>query len=228
MSDPRDIRTSAYVLRRTNYGEADRILNLITKDGKFSAVAKGVRKEKSKLAGSVEMFSLIDINLHLGHSDLATVTGAKMLEHYANILKDFSRLELAGQVLKKVNSLADSAGTKEGGAECFRLVDETLRALNSGISLPVIEAWFYLNYARVSGEEVNLYRDSTGAKLSPEKSYSWDFTNSVLVPRSSGEIKSDQIKLMRLILTSGLTLVSRVVDIENLIPPILEIAKSVV
>lgn len=47
----RDVKTLAYVMRRTNYGEADRILNLITPEGKMSAIAKGVRKEKSKLAG---------------------------------------------------------------------------------------------------------------------------------------------------------------------------------
>ena len=45
------LRTFGYVLRRTNYGEADRILNIITPSGKISAIAKGVRKEKSKLAG---------------------------------------------------------------------------------------------------------------------------------------------------------------------------------
>ena len=54
MSD--EIKTLGFVLRRTNYGEADRILNLITPQGKISAIAKGVRKPKSKLAGGVEMF----------------------------------------------------------------------------------------------------------------------------------------------------------------------------
>ena len=48
MNMQNDIRTKAYVLRRTNYGEADRILNLITPEGKISVIAKGVLKEKSK------------------------------------------------------------------------------------------------------------------------------------------------------------------------------------
>ena len=50
---PNDIKTLAYVIRRTNYGEADRIINLITPEGKISAIAKGVRKEKSKLASKL-------------------------------------------------------------------------------------------------------------------------------------------------------------------------------
>ena len=61
-----DIRTKAIVLRRTNYGEADRILNFLTEQGVIAAIAKGVRKEKSKLAGAVELFTVSDITHHKG------------------------------------------------------------------------------------------------------------------------------------------------------------------
>lgn len=49
----KDIRTLGIVLRRTNYGEADRILNILTPSGKITAIAKGVRKSRSKLAGRI-------------------------------------------------------------------------------------------------------------------------------------------------------------------------------
>ena len=103
MSMQSDIRTKAYVLRRTNYGEADRVLNLITPEGKMSVIAKGVRKEKSKLAGSVELFSLIDLNVHKGHGEFAILTSAKMLKFYDKIMVDLPRMELAAFVLKKIN-----------------------------------------------------------------------------------------------------------------------------
>ena len=45
----KDIRTPGIVIRRVNYGEADRILTIITPSGKISAIAKGVRKAKSKV-----------------------------------------------------------------------------------------------------------------------------------------------------------------------------------
>ena len=61
-----DIKTLGLVLRRTNYGEADRILNIITPTGKISAMAKGVRRARSKLAGGVEMFSLSEYVIHCG------------------------------------------------------------------------------------------------------------------------------------------------------------------
>ena len=99
----KDIRTLGYVLKRTNYGEADRILNLITPQGKISAIAKGVRKEKSKLAGGIEMFTLTDFNIHLGRGEFGVVTGVKMVKHYGEIVKDFSKMELAAMMLKKIN-----------------------------------------------------------------------------------------------------------------------------
>ena len=59
-----DLRTQAIILRRTNYGESDRILTLLTPEGKFSVLARGARKEKSRLAGGIELFSVSDVTIH--------------------------------------------------------------------------------------------------------------------------------------------------------------------
>jgi len=56
-------KTKAIVLRRTNYGEADRIIQFITPVGKISAIAKGVRREKSRLAGGIELFQFVRLFL---------------------------------------------------------------------------------------------------------------------------------------------------------------------
>ena len=59
--------TSAIILKRVDYGEADRILTLLTPDhGKLSLMAKGVRKIKSKLAGGIELFSISTITFAEG------------------------------------------------------------------------------------------------------------------------------------------------------------------
>ena len=78
VKNPRDLRTEAIVLRRTDYGEADRILQLLTPEGKKSVVAKGVRREKSKLAGGIELFSVSEVVIHEGKGDLGILTGAKL------------------------------------------------------------------------------------------------------------------------------------------------------
>ncbi|MET0980164.1 MAG: DNA repair protein RecO, partial [Candidatus Saccharimonadales bacterium] len=64
------LRTRAIVLRRTNFGEADRILQLLTPDGKKSVMARGVRREKSKLAGGIELFAVCDVVITEGKGSL--------------------------------------------------------------------------------------------------------------------------------------------------------------
>ena len=165
-----DIRTQGYVLKRTNYGEADRILNIITPSGKISAIAKSVRKSKSKLAGGIEMFTLVDFNIHKGHSGLGIVTGAKLVEYYGEILKDYQRMELAGLILKNINQAAENSDSME----FFSITDQSLKGLNSGWNLKLIEVWFWLHLTRAIGEEINLYRDTNGKKLIENKIYDFD------------------------------------------------------
>ena len=72
-------RTQAIVLRRTNFGEADRILTLLTPLGQRGAMARGARREKSKLAGGIELFGVSDVVLQQGKIDLATLTSARLI-----------------------------------------------------------------------------------------------------------------------------------------------------
>ncbi len=219
----RDVRTLAYVLRRTNYGEADRILNLITPEGKMSAIAKSVRKEKSRLAGNIEMFSLIDINLHFGKNDLAVVTGAKMVRFYSKILTDFNKMELAAMILKKISLGAESSDNPE----FFQIVDQCLYALNDGVDVSIVEAWFCFNYAKAMGEQVNMYRDQAGDKLEANEKYVWDAHELVLMQNENGDIDGDIIKIVRLMLTSDIKIVMRIKNLDEKMPMILKIARSV-
>lgn len=200
------IRTFGYVLRRTNYGEADRILNVITPLGKISAIAKGVRKEKSKLAGGIEMFSLIDFSIHKGRSDLGTVTGAKMVRYYGDILKNYDRMEVAAGFLKKISLASESSDSED----YFNILGQGLVALNSGFDLRLIETWFLLNLAHVSGEDVNLYRDINGEKLEALKRYDWSREESAFFKRENGEFSADDIKLLRLIITNDFNIIKKI------------------
>ena len=220
----KDIRTKAYVLRRTNYGESDRILNLLTESGYISAIAKGVRKEKSKLAGGIELFCLSDLTLHEGkNNSLYTLTSSRMLEYYDKIPIDLKKLELASVVLKNISRVAESSD----GSVYFDLVRQTLRAINIGIDLNLIELWFWFNFAKASGEEINLIRDVSGLPLAKDITYVWDVKEKSLRPQMGGFIGEDEIKLMRFLLSSRLNTVSRLEKYEHLLPPALFIAKSV-
>lgn len=219
-----DIRTKALVLRRTNFGEADRIINFLTEQGIIAAIAKGVRKEKSKLAGAVELFCLSEITLHESlNNKLCILTSAKMLEAYSNIVYDLERLELASLIMKKIGARAENVS----GPAYFNLLSPILKALNDGLSPELVETWFWFNFAKTNGEQINLIKDTEGVKLDPYEVYVWDSTESALKKQLGGNVGAPEIKLMRLMLSSDLKTVAKVKDVEKKLPTLLYIAKSV-
>ena len=75
----RTYRTEAVVLRSFRLGEADRVLHVYTADrGRVGAVAKGVRRTKSRFGGRLEPLSHVELMLHQGSGELQTVTGADL------------------------------------------------------------------------------------------------------------------------------------------------------
>lgn len=223
-SSNNDIRTKAIVLRRTNFGEADRVINFLTEQGIIAAVAKGVRKEKSKLAGAVELFTVSDITLHKGlNNKLCVLTSAKMLEHYDQIVYKLPELELAGRLMKKISHLAETST----GPEYFDLLHQILSALNAGVNPELVETWFWFNLAKIGGEQINLVKDTDGHDLDPFKTYVWDSTESALREQLGGNVSASEIKLMRLMLSTDLKTTSRVKDIAPKLPTILYIAKVI-
>lgn len=220
---PKDLKTRAYVLRRTNFGEADRILNIISPVGKISVMAKGVRKPKSRLAGGIEMFSLIEVNLHFGKSEMATLTGARMLTFYSEILKDLNRMELASEILKKVSIISDSVDS----VEHFEIVDECLFCLNDGCDIELVEAWFLVRLAKAMGEQINLMTDVFGDDLELDEKYDFDMTEMSFCKNLNGACDANAIKLLRLLWAADLKTVRRVKDTKNYLPEILKIAKAV-
>ena len=218
-----DLKTQAIVLHRTKYGETDRILNLLTPEGRKSCVAKGVRREKSKLAGGIEMFTVSEIVIHESEkSDLGILTSAKMQKSYMGIISDLDRFELGSKIIKLANKISEGVDSPE----LFLLVNQSFWALDKSLNRDLVESFFLLNLARISGEEINLHRDTSGEKLDPMTNYFWDGYENALKPDPSGNVSADHIKLMRLMLTSPLKTVSQVQNISRLLPEILHIAKS--
>ncbi len=202
----KDIKTMGYVLKRTNYAEADRILNLITPQGKISAIAKGVRKEKSKLAGGIEMFTLSNYNIHLGRGEFGVITSAKMQKYHGNIIKNFTKMELAAMMLKKLSRAAENSDN----SEYFEIINQCLASLDMGDDDELTESWFLMRLGKAAGEEINLYRDADGEKLNPELRYFWNTGENSFVLHDNGDFGVNEIKMLRLLLTADLSVVKRV------------------
>lgn len=218
-----DLRTQAIVLRRTNYGESDRILIFLTPDGKISVLAKGARKEKSKLAGGIEMFCVSDITVHQGKGDLGILTSAKMLHFYQRILNDINKISLASRILKQLSRLSEHVES----SEYFSLAEQVFATLDSGVlNLDLVESWASLNLARISGTPINLFFDNSGQKLQLKLNYRWDNFEQVLTPDQGGNITADHIKLMRFMTATPLRALCQVIGREKLAPEIVSITKS--
>ena len=202
----KDIKTMGYVLKRTNYAEADRILNLITPQGKISAIAKGVRKEKSKLAGGIEMFTLSNYNIHLGRGEFGVITSAKMQKYHSNIIKNFTKMELAAMMLKKLSRAAENSDN----SEYFEIINQCLTSLDMSNDDGLTESWFLMRLGKAAGEEINLYRDADGEKLNPELRYFWNTGENSFVLHDNGDFGVNEIKMLRLLLTADLSVVKRV------------------
>jgi DNA repair protein RecO (recombination protein O) len=91
----RTYTTDAVVLRSIRFGEADRVLHLYTADrGRIGAVAKGVRKTKSRFGGRLEPLSHVELLLHQGQGELQTVTGVQLLRSHQTARDDYYRLSV--------------------------------------------------------------------------------------------------------------------------------------
>ena len=79
-------KTEAIVLRSIRYAEADRVLHLYSEArGRLNAIAKGARRPRSRFGGRLEPFFRLDLVLHEGRGELATVTGAHTVAAHANL-----------------------------------------------------------------------------------------------------------------------------------------------
>jgi DNA repair protein RecO (recombination protein O) len=89
----RTYKTEAVVLRSFRLGEADRVLHVYTADrGRVGAVAKGVRRTKSRFGGRLEPLSHVELMLHQGSGELQTVTGVSLIRSHHEAREDPYRL----------------------------------------------------------------------------------------------------------------------------------------
>jgi DNA repair protein RecO (recombination protein O) len=107
---PGSFKTEAVVLRSIRYGEADRVLHLYTADrGRVGAVAKGVRRVRSRMGGRLEPLARVRLVLHEGRGELCTVTQADTVRAHAALREQRLPLARAGEACEAVLRLLDSS-----------------------------------------------------------------------------------------------------------------------
>jgi DNA repair protein RecO (recombination protein O) len=217
------LRTKAIVLRRTNYGEADRILQVITPDhGRLSVMARSVRKEKSRLAGGIELFAICDIVVHLGKGEIATLTGAKLNKFFAQIITDYERLQFGYEVLKQVAKAIETIDEPD----FYTLLEECLTALDDlKMDLSLVQTWFYLRLAELLGNGLNTVTDASGMKLVEDARYNFDLADQVFTFNENGRYDARHIKLLRVMETNQPNVVAKIAGANEIIDDCLRLAQ---
>ena len=121
-------RDSAVVIRTSRLGEADRIITLLTRDhGRIRAVAKGVRRTKSKFGARLEPGSAVDVQLHTGKT-FDIITEAVTHENFGDALSsDYQKWTIASTILEVAERFAGNEG--EPSVQQFLLLVGALKSL---------------------------------------------------------------------------------------------------
>lgn len=140
-------REQGVVLRTHRLGEADKIVVLMTEGrGKVRAVAKGVRKTKSRFGGRLEPMSHAALQLYEGR-ELDTITQAETIENYRAVRENLDRVARAGAILEAVDQIAQEG---EANPALYRMLTGALRQLARTDS-PLIVAGFYFKLLSQEG-----------------------------------------------------------------------------
>lgn len=197
----KQVVTEGIILSRTDYGEADRILTLLTPDqGKLRLLAKGVRRVKSKLAGGIELFSVSNITFVRGRGEIGTLVSTRLVKHYGTIVQDLDRSMLGYELIKQLHKITED----EPEPAYFDLLQQIFEALDDNtISISIIRFWFTAQILQLTGHMPNLQTDPDGQRLQAIGIYDFNADHMAFMPSERGQFSADHIKFLRLGFASG-------------------------
>jgi len=202
-------RERGVVLRTYKLGEADRIVSFVTEGrGKVRAVAKGVRKTKSRFGARLEPTSHVSLQLYEGRGDLGIVTQAEGIDSYRNIREDLDRLGKAIVLLEAVDQMAQE---NQPSPRLYHMLVRALGTLDGADSALLVPA-FLLKLLALEGFSPTLDRCAVGGEAGGELvSFDVDRGGAVCVDHRRGRtITPEALAVMRAILGGGLSTVLEV------------------
>ena len=198
------LTTPAIILSRTDFGEADRIITLLTPEfGKLRLLARGVRRVKSKLAGGIELFSVSTITFARGRGEIGTLVSTRLVKHYGKIVGNLERTMFGYELIKQLNKITED----EPEPEYFDLLQQAFEALDdAAIPLPLVRLWFSAQLLRLGGHAPNLQTDAAGDRLKLGHAYNFDFDSMAFAPAQNQngqnarpeQFSPEHIKFLRL------------------------------
>jgi len=210
-------KTRGIILRRTDFKEVDKIVVFLSEDfGRVSALVKGVRKQTSRMAGGIEPFTVSKIEFLATNKDLKTIVSARIETRFENIIKEYDRAELGGEMLRALNSSIED----DVDSSYFQLATELLSCLNDlSISKDSIEVWFRLKLLNLHGRQPELRIDSDGKELEEGKTYHFDPRDGNFRQSDIGNFDTDAIRSWRVLTLKSPRQAKQVKGLEEALQP---------
>lgn len=215
--------TIGVVLKRVNFGEADRIITFLTPDhGKITAMARGVRKVKSKLAGGIELFSESHLTIIKGKGEIDTLVSTRLKVHYGHIVGNLDRTNSGYEFLKIIDKVTEEDCEKA----YYDLVVACFAQLNyTDVEPAIVQVWFYARLLSLTGHTPELSEDVNGDQLEEGSMYLFDFASGRFQGTKADGYGADTIKLLRLLYRHTPDQLSRINGIEKAIKSTIVILK---
>lgn len=166
-------KTEGVILKRRNFGEADRILTIFTLDqGKISVIAKGIRRITSRRAGNVELLNRVSMYLYQAKG-MPILTEAESLDNFSKLKEDLTLSTYAYHILELVDKLTAEGQENRILYEHFVRVLKKLSTNPRQILVRAFEVKILSNLGFVSFREVRDFGD-VGEILKRLEASSWD------------------------------------------------------
>ena len=222
-------KTQGIIIKRRNFGEADRLLTIYTeKKGKVTAIAKSVRKIKSKLAGHLELFYLSDFMIVEG-KNIDTITGAVNIENYCHLRNSLRRSNQAYYMAEIIDKLC---GENEVNKPIFNLLKSTMKKIGDN---KLLLSYFSIRALKFLGHkpEINICTYCHKKLSSNNQNYFSNSFGGIICQKCKKEdlncekINVDTIKLLRLLLENDIYIIDKLnnkysVFLDNLVLNFLE------
>lgn len=136
---PHIYTSEGIILGRKNYGEADRIISLYSKDsGRVSLLAKGIRRPISRKRGSLEIFSYIKFQ-SINSKSIGLITEAEIIDDFKEIRKSLPKITLAYYFMEVTGKITHEG---EKNHQLFELIIKSLKDLKAGTKLKTLRLKF--------------------------------------------------------------------------------------
>lgn len=168
-------RTEAIVLRRSDLGEADRLLTLLTPDrGKLRAIAKGARKIASRKGGHVELFNRVHMLIARGRGEFDIVSQVETIEPSRALREDLTRSTYAHYAAELIDRFAEE-GTSQ--PELFELLAGALGWFSTSTDLALTARYFELRLLTLGGFQPQVFHCGIDGKplaeVKDDEFYGW-------------------------------------------------------